>query len=616
MKPEYRNGGEGFCLWAEENVKIPIYLLGATNPTWTLIGELPDELHPETGRSYKGMWESQKEVFKEALRMEHGKFVHRLIVFCWARGDGKSFDACLIQLWKFFCFPRQQIVCGANSKEQTKFVHYDIMRDIILNSPKLLAAIGKKGVKEKEIVWKDRAGNPQSVIRCISSFSGIVSNITGYTFSEIFDMKNPKFFTQLDGSIRNIPNAIGVIDSTVSAKDHILYKLYETSVRDRGRPYDEQDDPTLFFSYRCSKEGDYRDYWHPMMTPAQLRAYKTKFLQADFERYFLNIWSAGGSKVFTQELVEAMGYLGIDHDLGSHDVMIDLLKKRNRLIEGIENIRGKESIGITTTAGIQEIEKRLWPLTEFYALQENGIPVPAPTISLKKLGDLFDTQWAVIAGMDRSDATLIKKSSARTMVAILAKGLRGSKSRPIFAKEGDNLPYIYFLLHLANIETLSLESIKNELDLAHTLYEIDAFGSERYGTWDLEQWCLSRNVKFEIWQQTYDRKKEMFNEFCVAVNQGRWKAPPLAIRGYQDNSGDILREEAMMFDHDPFSKLFGSPEKDRKHGVQDDAMYAIGACIYAGRSLSTIHFRERQGKIDFGVFIPPATQPLGKYVSA
>jgi hypothetical protein len=88
------------------------------------------------------------------------------------------------------------------------------MRDIILNSPDLLMEVGgARNIQEKQIHIKNELNKVESFIRAISSFSGIVSNITGYTFSEIFDMKNPKFFVQLDGSTRNIPNALGVIDS-------------------------------------------------------------------------------------------------------------------------------------------------------------------------------------------------------------------------------------------------------------------------------------------------------------------------------------------------------------------------------------------------------------------
>jgi hypothetical protein len=203
---EYREGADGLIEWAEKNVCVPIYPEGEDLAVWCLIGHLPTEKNPITGRSYRDMWEAQKVVLRKALVMDNGRFRHRLIIFCWPRGDGKSLLVCITMLWKFFCWTRQQIMLGANSRDQVKFVHYDIMRDIIINSPRLLARInGKRNIQEKEIRLKDDAGNVRSLIRSISSFSGIVSNITGFTFSEIFDMKNPKFYTQLYGSIRNMP---------------------------------------------------------------------------------------------------------------------------------------------------------------------------------------------------------------------------------------------------------------------------------------------------------------------------------------------------------------------------------------------------------------------------
>jgi len=137
-EPEsYTDGPEGFVKWCEDNVFIPIYPFGSTMAVWCSIGELPDTINPETGRSYKYIWEQQKEVARNALRMVDGKFLYRLIVLCWPRGEGKSLFVCLIQLWKFFNWSRQQIVLGANSKDQVTFVHFDIIRDIILNSPNL-----------------------------------------------------------------------------------------------------------------------------------------------------------------------------------------------------------------------------------------------------------------------------------------------------------------------------------------------------------------------------------------------------------------------------------------------------------------------------------------------
>ncbi len=317
----YRSGGEGFCKWCEENVCIPVYHNNSYVPQWTPMCCLPTSPNPNTGRSYHSFWENQKTVLVKALAMKDGRFLYRLIIFCWQRGEGKSFIAVLIQLWKFFCFPRQMIMLGANSKEQTKFVHYDIMRDFILNSPKLLKIIGRKNIQEKEIKLRDKRGNIGSFIRSISTSTGIVSNVTGYTFSEMFDMTNPKFFVQLDGSIRNIPNALGVIDSTVSTKTHILYKLYQTFTKNK--------DPFLFFSHRFSQNASSEDYWNPQMTQQQLNSYENKFPRAEFERYFKNTWEAGSNRFFTKEMIQATHYFGINGTLGQQQQIIDLLKKVN-----------------------------------------------------------------------------------------------------------------------------------------------------------------------------------------------------------------------------------------------------------------------------------------------
>ena len=315
----YRDGGDGFICWAEENVRIPVYEQDSPVPTWVLLGDLSREPSKLTGRSFWDMWCNQKAVLKQALQMKDGRLKHRLIIFCWPRGEGKSAVACLIQLWKFFCFPQQQIMLGANSKDQVKFVHYDIMRNIILNSPKLLAIVGRSNVQEKELRLCDRAGNVGSLIRSISSFSGIVSNITGYSFSEMFDMKNPKFFVQLDGSTRNMPNALGVIDSTVSAPTHILAQLYKASLKADA-------DPSVFFHYRCSQDGRQEDMWHPYNTQAQLDSYRTKFPAQEFARYFQNLWSSASNRFFTADRVQAMHYVGSGNILGCQHEIVKVLE--------------------------------------------------------------------------------------------------------------------------------------------------------------------------------------------------------------------------------------------------------------------------------------------------
>ena len=157
---DFRKGGKGFALWAEEFACVEIIPFESDQKTWVPIKNLPKDKHPRTGKSYWDLWQEQKKILDRALAMEDNRFLHNLIVLCWMRGEGKSLVVCLIQLWKFFCWVRQKIMLGANSKDQIKFVHFDIIKDIILNSPELYRAVGKRNIQEKEIRLTNRSMLP------------------------------------------------------------------------------------------------------------------------------------------------------------------------------------------------------------------------------------------------------------------------------------------------------------------------------------------------------------------------------------------------------------------------------------------------------------------------
>lgn len=593
----YRDGADGFIKWAEDNVNISIYPAGSSFAIWVPIKDLPDD-RDQYGRSYRTFWENQKDVIRQALAMENGQFRHRLIVFCWQRGDGKSFLACLIQLWKFFCFPKQQIMLGANSKDQVKFVHYDIIRDIIKNSPRLLAMIGDKQIQEKEVRAKNKRGDVVSKIRSISSFTGIVSNITGYTFSEMFDMKDPKFFVQLDGSVRNIPNAIGVIDSTVSSKQHVLYQLYKN----------QTEIDSLFFSYRYSKSGDPRDYWNPNMSQQQLDDYKVKFPFGEYERYFLNLWDAGADRMFTDTLIEATNYFGADGLIGNHRVVTEIIDRKLEIMAQSSKLDLKQeqySFEHYTHNELGQLDKRLIPVSSKYQLKApHGSPAMATAADLDKLSDLYDTNWAVIAGVDRADPVKTR-TFARTILTFVAKGLPGSRSNPIlYDRDGAVPEYVYLLLHISNVEDSSLEGMKAVFASVSLEFEgIDKITAERWGAFDLIGWCEDNNVKFETVYPNYQNQRGAFGELFILYKTGRFKTPPIGLHGSKKD--DILKEEAEMFDHDSDKHWFGSPQKQEKYGVQDDAMYSLAWCVWGGKELNISDLRPRKGATSFGVFINP-----------
>ena len=607
---DYRDGPEGFISWCDDNVCIPIYSEGSEVAIWTSMNKLDNTINPDTQKSFLGFWNAQKEVVRECLRMKDGRFLYKLICFCWPRGDGKSLLACLIQLWKFFNWPKQTIVLAANSKDQIKFVHYDIMRDVILNSPKLLEIVGKKNVQEKHIRLTDKRGNIVSTIHALSSFSGIVSNITGYTFSEIFAMKTPKFFVELDGSIRTIPNALGVIDSTVSSKTHLLYHLFTSFVKKESR--------TVYFSYRCSKNGKQEDYWNPNMDDAQLNDYRIKFPFGEFERFFLNLWGSRADKIFTEDMIDGMAYIGCDGKTGNFKDMLELISKRNQAQEIMSDlvsqmggrVLDKEfSLEQRIIAGGNS---RLIPISNYYELKDGTIPCIASIDDLQKLGDLFDTDWCILVGIDRADPMKESLRGARTIVGCIAKGLLNSRGKFVYYDEGAVPNYIYVVLNLAVISNHSLEGIKDVILVCNSEYDgVDKVCGERWGIWDLKDWCNNEGIEFEAVYPDYGRQKAAFSELFITMSQGRLKCPPLALYGAK-GTNDILREELESFYHDPDKHWFGSTEKRERYGVQDDVMFQLAWCIYGGREKGINDFKSKKGRIWFGT-MSENREVLGMY---
>ena len=595
----YRDGPEGMIKWADEHIYVPIYYpFDSDIVAWTKLGDLPEEPHPETGKSYRSIWLKQTDILREALRMKDGRFVHSLIVFCWMRGEGKSLLACIVQIWKFFNWPRQQIVLGANSKDQVKFVHYDIIRDIIQNSPPLMRMIGNpKFIKEKEIRLVDKKGRVRSVLKAISSFSGIVSNITGYTFSEIFDMKNPKFFTQLDGSVRNIPNALGVIDSTVSDKGHVLYQLFDN--------YRQKKTKKVFFSHRHSITGNIEDYWNPNMTEDQLNDYRIKFPFGEFERYFLNTWEAGRVQVFTPTMIKEMNYLGCDDQMLNHQALKMYLDEIVKIEQQMTDTGGRGFVEHYEQLAhkVTQIKARLVPMENHLYVVSNvrGLHGCADMNVLKKLTDLFRTDWAVLVGLDMNDPMAIQKK-ARTIITVVAKGLPGSKyDSSWISQDQADLNYIYIVLGAIHVEDGSIKNVKNNLQMIHDEFDgVDRFCGERYGSWDLVNWWEDRGVEAELISPTYDRQRDSYKAFYHAAVNGRIKKPKLVVPGIRGD--DILEEELDMFTHDPDKRWFGSPEKDERLGVQDDSVFSLNWCIYGGRNVGPELFRERGMAPSFGYF--------------
>lgn len=601
----YQTDPLGAEQWIEDHVCAAITDFRTGAMRWCPIGELPADKHPVTGRSYQDMWNWQKiNMIRPATsRDEYGFLKYHTIVTCTPRGEGKSYLTVLLILWRFFTQPRQLIILGANSKEQSKFALAQIIEELIINSPHLLHILGRTNIKEKEIRLRDGKNNIKSTIRAVSAFTGIYSNITGFAFSEIFDMKNPKFYYQLDSSRRNIPNAQGYIDSTVSEKGHVLHKLYETSSLVTNK------DPGILFVYRFSEKANQGDYLHPFNTQKQLDSFKAKFTKAEFAKYFKNTWELVDTTVFSPAVIESMKYIGYQGQLGEQQNIVNACKKITRL-----KAEMKET-DLDRRSEIATAELDLVPVP--YRLDDNFHPVPASPLDMERLSDIYDTNWGVGIGLDLADPLKDDLTEgARTILSCVAKGLPGSRSNPDLhlTPDGEHkkVRYIYFLLHLMHVENNEVADVKYALDgLLYDYGAIQTLCSERWGAAELRAFCEENEISLELISPTYERQRTGFNTLYTTARTGYFKAPAVVIPGSEGE--DIMEEEFLNFRHDTFKKWYGSYTKKSMKGVQDDVMFSLCWALFGLRMLTPDEFGIQNQNVFMGTVVDDASGLSGKY---
>jgi hypothetical protein len=607
--PVYKNGGDGFIAWAEENVRVNAYVPGTSIKKPTYLADLSREPEPETGKSWWDLWCWQKDVCKQALVLrEDGRLKHNLVVLCTERGEGKSFMAVLIVLWKFTNLPDQRIFLAANSKEQSSFAHREEIDKIIRFSPLLLALVGgESGIKQKEMAIYDSRNNKISFITTVSTFTGVLSNATGFTFSEFFQSApDGKFFAEIYGSMRNTPNALGVIDSTVSVKSHRLYRIWE-NIQNK-KPGTE----TQFFYYKCNPGADINKYYSPANTQSQLDIYKTTFTPEEFAMYFENTWESATSGLFSDTDIKISETLGVNgkvlnysetletfNQISEHKKMLDLLQEKKGITDHTHahSIKNLES-GIISTSSI---------LSSLDSYQKY-----IPSSELAALGYKLNTDWCIGVGIDRSDPMSIR-SGAQTILTCVAKGLPGSRSNPnqfMVGLDGEikSPNYIYVLCGFYHSIINSAADIQETINLWNTEYNgIEGFASDKYGMQDLPGWLISQAIidRPEIFQFSYQIQRQVFMMLYQSFKAGMFKKPRVLVNGV--NEEDMLNEQLKHFCHTFNGKTgtFGSDEKSKNRlGVQDDAVDSLALAMYSLRMKGLEHFKPLTTDNFFGVFIP------------
>ena len=248
-----------------------------------------------------------------------------------------------------------------------------------------------------------------------------------------------------------------------------------------------------------------------------------------FDRYFRNVWELESGKLFSEPAVKSIFYYGFKNNNGitriDDGTVMEIRKQiqeNNIKIEkrdGRKNRTRRKRIRKNTVEALREqniaMDNKLVHMDNIYSLHHHSMPRLASNSDLRRLSEIYDTNWSIHAGIDRSDP-LAKNPLARTIVTSVAKGLTGSRSK--YTIKEDVPSYIYILLHLAWVQDATLEGIKSELSEAVAEYDgTDTLCSERWGTWDLAPWCEDHEVKFEPIFPSYELQKKAFSELYIVI---------------------------------------------------------------------------------------------------
>jgi len=500
----------------------------------------------------------QKEFFFNALALkENGDFKHQDVGACRPRGDFKSFDIRLIFLFRFFNMFRESILIAANSKDQSTFVQYDEAVKVIQHTERLNNTPGLE-IKKKSIELMEGPGKTFSKIIPIASKTGLLPGATCTVFTEICDLDDESFYSQLTGSLRGVPNAMNLIDSTVAPPGHVFDRLLKA--------YEAGKAPLVYIQYYSDK------HYNPEISKAYLKHQENTLLGSEFNKYFRNRKEDAAGGVFPRYSVLEMGYSGIDtRRIGPSQG----LRQAVQDIVTLESKAKQESISkderVACELQVRSIKSSLSNIGDCYR-------VPISLDGIAKLSKYFGYDFIFGIGIDRANTMSV--SNDRTAMVLSA--------RVILTEEIS----LYFLLDLYVSKREATLSILTEKITEWTALVgwIDNVMIEAFQGQDLYSWCEDKGYCAQLVHPNYNVQHEMFSVFCRLMKMGQYKAP--LIPYYTDRDGnlypgfdpdrpDILREEMGAFLHNEHKRTFGTPEKRKKGGVKDDTVYAAALSIMA-----------------------------------
>lgn len=232
------------------------------------------------------LFDWQREAFGEACRREHGRFVHRLAGISVARGNGKSWGAAAVGLWRLVTQPGCTVLSVALDYEGAKVILAHA-KTMVRGSEKLAAVIDEKetqlSVPETGSRWLIRSSDHLSS-------RGLHPDIV--ILDEAGWAQSDDLFTSLLASQASARDPLALVVSTVGRRQSgPLWSVKQAAEAEDGETYwfHRSDNPS------------------PLVTESFLARAKRLLLPSVYSREHCNVWvDAADSYVTAAEVDRAM----------------------------------------------------------------------------------------------------------------------------------------------------------------------------------------------------------------------------------------------------------------------------------------------------------------------
>lgn len=239
----------------------------------------------------------QRDAIRDALATDDaGDWKYTTIAFSFPRRHSKTTLMALLVLWRFTTRPTQNIVCMATNERQTVATGFAIVRQIVLNTPALLAMIGKENVQQYRITYPALQNSIRTTSCNVSGLYGQRLSVAWMTEAHAAPSDEP--MQVLASSLGDSLNSWMLIDSTVDPPSGPLHRLEQLA--------ESGEDPTVFV--RRIEYADLAEALEkspPWIRRDWLKSRKAQLLPATFETQHLNRRTAATNSLFAPEDIAA-----------------------------------------------------------------------------------------------------------------------------------------------------------------------------------------------------------------------------------------------------------------------------------------------------------------------